>query len=111
MTTTPTHAAINAKNPVPDRVVVEAAPEAAPVAVALAALDVEPVVPDTELVVVAVAVLGYKRELVKVVQEDVAGMTGELPGGSWLSPKHARNTLGVYAAGMLKKQPCVSKMF
>jgi len=47
-----------------------------------------------------------------VVHEDVAGMTGgELPGGSWLSPSHTVNSLGAYEAGMLKKQPWVSKMF
>jgi len=55
--------------------------------------------------------LGYKRELVYVVQEEVAGMTGGAPGGSWLSPRQTVNSSGLYEAGMLKKHPIVSNLF
>jgi hypothetical protein len=54
---------------------------------------------------------GNKRELVNVVHEEVAGITGLLPGGSWLSPSQDVNRPGAYEAGILKKQPWVSKMF
>jgi hypothetical protein len=54
----------------------------------------------------------YNRELVYVVQDEVAGMTaGELPGGSWLSPRQDENSPGLYAAGMLNAQPWVSNLF
>ena len=50
----------------------------------------------------------YKSELLYVVQELVAGITGATPGGFWLSPSQTKNSLGVYDAGILKAQPCVS---
>jgi len=72
----------------------------------------EPEAPEPAAVVLAavldVAELGYKRELVYVVQDEVAGMTGLPPGGAWFSPRHEVNSLGAYEAGMLNEQPCVS---
>ena len=54
----------------------------------------------------------HNRELVYVVQDEVAGMTGgELPGGgSWLSLRQDENSLGLYAAGMLNALPWVSNL-
>jgi hypothetical protein len=51
-----------------------------------------------------------------VVHDELAGI-GTLeefpavPAGSWGSPKHDVNWFGVYDAGMLNEQPCVSKVF
>jgi len=43
-----------------------------------------------------VAVLGYKSELLYVVQELVAGIAGlPLPGSFWLSPLQTENSLGL----------------
>jgi len=42
----------------------------------------------------AVAVFGYKSELLYVVQELVAGIVGLPPGSFWLSPKQDKNSLG-----------------
>jgi hypothetical protein len=45
--------------------------------------------------VVVLAVLGYRRELVYVVQDDVAGIGMSPPfGGTWLSPTQDKNTFG-----------------
>jgi len=104
MATIPTNAATTMrattpKNPAPDGAMAEVAPEVleadgAPewevVVVALVDVD-EPDEPED----VAVAAAAYKTELVRVVQDDVAGMTaGELPGGNWLSPSQEVNSLG-----------------
>jgi hypothetical protein len=90
--TTPANAANTigtaAKNPAPERAMAMLASDVFDVA-AGAPEDVEPVLCEADpdplalALVEAEAVLGYKTELVKVVHEDVAGMTaGELPGGS-----------------------------
>jgi hypothetical protein len=55
--------------------------------------------------------LAYKRELVYVVHDEDAGMTGSPPAGFWLSPRQELNSFGLYAAGMLKLQPWVSNTF
>jgi hypothetical protein len=53
----------------------------------------------------------YKSVLLYVEQELVAGIAGAPPGGFWLSPSQTENSSGLYDAGILKEQPCVSKMF
>lgn len=47
----------------------------------------------------------YIRELVYVMHDEVAGITGAAPGGAWLSPRHEVNWLGAYEAGMLNAHP------
>jgi len=106
--------AVKVKSLNPDLVIAGVAPEEPLLAVPVA---VEPEVCEPEVderAPVDVAEAGtvlYKSVLLNVVQELVAGITGLPPGGFWLSPSQTENSLGLYDAGILKLQPCVSKMF
>jgi len=103
--------AVKVNNPDPDLVTPGVAPEEplveVPVVPVAVELEVDERVPVPVDVTEAVAV-AYKSELLYVVQELVAGITGATPGGFWLSPSQTKNSLGVYDAGILKAQPCVS---
>jgi hypothetical protein len=106
--------AVKVNNPDPDRVTPGVAPEeplvevpVVPVVPVAVELEVDERVPVPVDVTEAVAV-AYKSELLYVVQELVAGIAGAPPGGFWLSPSQTKNSLGVYDAGILKAQPCVS---
>jgi len=101
--------AVKVKSPDPDLVTAGVAPEeplvAVPVGAELETAELEAAKPVD--VAEAVAVL-YKSELLYVVQELVAGITGSPPGAFWFSPSQTVNSLGLYDAGILKPQPCVS---
>jgi len=103
-TTAPTIAptttlAAKANNPDPDLATAGAAAEEAPLVEAAAVapeVELEPELDERALVDVteAVAVLGYRSELLYVVQELVAGVVGSPPGSFWFSPRQTENSFG-----------------